>query len=115
MQAKSRHRNWTAHLVIAGVIDVLEVEAEVRSTPNVCVVKGLFDRLASIGQTAITQQEPKTTMSKVRLVRCRNPICDENGTGTIESAIPACALSVCASLEGALCFGVTERFLFAVA
>jgi len=54
-----QHR--TAVLVVAGVVDVLQVERVVEAAPGVDVVVAFEDIFASVVQLTIAQEEAETT------------------------------------------------------
>jgi hypothetical protein len=48
MQAQAPDQDWPAILVVAGIIDVLQIRSHIYPTPDMCGVIGLDNILASI-------------------------------------------------------------------
>ena len=55
MQAEAPDRDWPAILVVAGIIDVLQVGSHIDPTPDMCGVIGLDNIFASIAQGPVAQ------------------------------------------------------------
>jgi repressor of nif and glnA expression len=68
VQAERRNQNGAAIAVIAGIVDVLKIEAGVNATPEMHGVIGLEDIFPAVGEAAISQQKAESAESEILLM-----------------------------------------------
>src|SRR5438128_1490111 len=57
MEAKAGNPDRTAIAVVSGIVDMLQIRGSVNSSPDMSVVVGLYDILATIGEIAIAKKK----------------------------------------------------------
>src|ERR1035437_10706675 len=112
MQPQPRHGNRAADAVISGIVDVLQVEGEERTAPDVRGVEGFLDGFAAVCQSAIAEEKSQAAVGPICLMRFRDAVRHERHSGTVEAAMPAGALCIHAQLHTFVIFGVGERLMF---
>ena len=88
METQSAHCDWASDHVVAGIIDVLQVESGEDSPPYVCGVKSLEDFFGAIGQPAVTKNESQSSEREILLMGCPDTIRDEGHSRSVVSAMP---------------------------
>jgi hypothetical protein len=101
----------TAVAVVAGIIDVLQVERAIHASPAVDRVKHLENVFAAIVQMAIAQQKTLSTRRQVKAMVPRKCVRRELSTSAIQSATPFFPVRSYPERHSLVDLGVSERFL----
>ena len=115
MEAQAGDGDGSAGLVVAGIINVLDVEGREEAAPQVRGVKALEDFLRAVGQGAVAEQETQPAEGQILLVSRHDSVGDERDAGAVVAPIPECSLRETAEFEGAIVLGISERFVAAIA
>src|SRR5271169_5312085 len=113
MQPQPRHSHWTAYLVVTRIVDVLKVEGNEDTPPDMGRIERFFDGFAAVGQPAIAQNESQTAIRQISRMRRRDAARHERRAGAVEAAMPARAFHVRAYFHPFVIFGVGERLMLA--
>ena len=111
--AGGEHR--AAIFVVAGVIDVLQIEGDEETAPEVRGIESFDDFFGAVSKIAITQEKSEAAEREIFLMSLDDSVGDEGHAGAIVVAIPPIALREAADFGGAIVFGIGERFVAAVA
>ncbi len=77
MEAEAPHQHRSAIAVVAGIVDVLQIQAGENPAPHVSVVVGLCNIFSPIIERAIAQKEASTAQRQVVLVVGRDAVRNE--------------------------------------
>ncbi len=82
-------QNRPSSLVVAGMVDVLQVEGVVDPAPRVQVVVALDDVFAGVAELAVSKQESEAAEREVGLVIALDGVGDEGYAELVVRARPA--------------------------
>jgi len=108
VKAQAGHKDGTASLVIAGIIEVLQIDRGKKAAPHVRGVESLLDLLGTVSQAAIAQQKTEASERKIFLMRGNDSVCDKDEPGAVVVAMPSRSVKEAADLAGAVHLGVSE-------
>jgi hypothetical protein len=114
VKAETRNKDRASVAVVAGVIDVLEIEPGVETAPEVGVVIGFEDSFAPVVQVAVAEKELESAMLQVELVVGGDSVRNEDDARLVVSPPPQGAIQTDAGLDGLVDFRVRIGFSFAI-
>ena len=106
MQPRSRHPDWATDLVVAGIIDVLNIEGEEDASPDVCGVVAFPDGFPPVSQPSVSQKEPEPTQGQIFLVVAGDSVANEGGADLVVPAAPFRPAKIAAEGDCLVIFGV---------
>jgi hypothetical protein len=85
VEAHAGDGDGAARLIVAGIIDVLQVEGREEAAPEMRGVEAFEDFFGAVGQPAIAEQEAETAQREILLMRGDDSVGDKDGAGAINS------------------------------
>src|ERR1019366_7871227 len=111
MQPQPRYSHRTADLVIPGIVDVLQVEGEEDTAPDVRGVEHFLDGFAAVCESAIAEKESQAAVGQICLMRLGDAARHKRRSDTVEAAMPAHAFRIHAQLDAFVIFRVGKRLV----
>src|SRR5579862_131845 len=115
VEAGAGSEHWAAIFVVAGIIDVLQIEGGEETAPEVRGVESLDNFFGAVSEIAITEEKSEAAEREIFLVGFDDAIGDEDGSHSVIAPLPAIAFRKSAKLNGAVHFGVFVGFVAAIA
>src|SRR5271155_1672387 len=99
VEADSGNYNGPACLVVAGIVDVLDIKGPEESAPEVRGIESLEYFFVAVGERAIAEKKALAAEGEILLVGGDDGVEHENGAGAIVAAMPGIALGEAAELK----------------
>ena len=106
VEAKAGDEDGTAVLVVAGIVDVLDVEGSKKPAPEMRGVKSFEDFFVAVRERAIAEKESAAAESEIFLVGSHDAVHYEHGACAIVTPLPFFGFSENAEFERPVHFGV---------
>ena len=88
MEAEAGRQHWTAVAVVAGIVDVLNVEASEDSAPYMRVVVTLDDIFPAVVQRAVAEQKAQASEGQIFLMIGGNAVRNEYCAQLVLQSMP---------------------------
>src|SRR5579863_1981046 len=115
MEAETGDEHGATGFVVAGIVDVLNIKRGEKAAPEVRGVKAFEDFFVAVSQLAVTQEKSHAAEGEIVLVSGNDSVHRKDTASAIVAAMPGIALREAAEFEGAVHFGIGERFVATVA
>src|SRR5580704_18974367 len=115
VEAGAGGEHWAAVFVVAGIIDVLQIEGGEETAPEVRGVERFDDFLGAVSEIAITEEKSEAAEREILLMSFDDSVGDEDGSHAVIAPLPVIAFRKSAKLNSAVHFGVFVGFVAAIA
>ena len=91
VEAQGGNRDRAAVLVVAGIVDVLQIKGSEETAPEMRGVEALEDFLRGVGKAAVAEQEAQPAESQILLMCGDDAVGDEDGARAVVAPVPGIA------------------------
>jgi len=99
VEAQCGNCDRSAHPVVSGVVDVLDVKGGEHTPPDGDCIETFEDLFRAVGKSAITEQKAQTSQVERLAAYGRDPVDDEGHTGTAPRTMTVAPLANCSRLR----------------
>src|SRR5271170_6533021 len=114
VRPERRDQNRPSILVVSGINNILQIRAQLESSPHMRSVIALYQVFAAVSQSSIPQNKTEPAQGKVLRVYGGNGIGCEGDSGAVEVPLPRWTEHDDAARKGLVNFRKRPRFGFAV-